>query len=83
MTGVIHLAGDLTLSRFEWGRRIAEAFDHDPNLIKPTSEIAGAAPRPLKGGLNVDKAKGLDLPIYSPIDGLAALKELEHDGDKT
>ena len=77
MTGVIHIAGDLTLSRFEWGRRIAETFDHDPNLIKPTSEIAGVAPRPLKGGLNVDKAKGLDLPIYSPIDGLAALKEFE------
>lgn len=77
MTGVIHLAGDLTLSRFEWGRRIAEAFDHDPSLIKPTSEIAGDAPRPLNGGLNVDKAKGLGLPIYSPIDGLAALKEFE------
>ncbi len=77
MTGVIHLAGDLTLSRFEWGRRIAEAFDHDPSLIKPTSEIAGIAPRPLNGGLNVDKAKGLGLPIHSPIDGLAALKEFE------
>lgn len=84
MTGVIHIAGDLTLSRFEWGRKIAEVFDGDPNLISPTSEIKGAAPRPLRGGLNVDKAMAVGLPIYSPIDGLIALKDLEQangDGD--
>ena len=73
MTGIIHLAGDLTLSRFDWGRKIAAAFGYDPDLIQPTSEIKGAAPRPLNGGLNVDKAKGLGLPIYSPDEGLAAL----------
>lgn len=81
-TGVVHISGDVTLSRFEWGRRIAEVFDLDPGLIKPTSEIAGVAPRPLKGGLNVDKAKGLGLPIYSPVDGLHALKELEQDDNR-
>ncbi len=79
MTGVIHIAGDLTLSRFEWGKRIAEVFGLDPDLIKPTSEIAGVAPRPLRGGLNVDKAEGLGLPIYSPIDGLTSLKQLESE----
>ncbi len=84
MTGVIHIAGDLTLSRFEWGQRIAEVFDLDPDLIKPTSEIAGVAPRPLRGGLNVDKAEGLGLPIYSPIDGLTSLQQLESElGDET
>ena len=77
MTGVIHIASDLTLSRFEWGRRIAEVFGLDPGLIKPTSEIAGVAPRPLRGGLNVDKAKGLGLPIHSPIEGLTSLLDLE------
>ena len=77
MTGVIHIAGDLTLSRFEWGRRIAEVFGLDPSLIKPTSEIAGVAPRPLRGGLNVDKAKGLGLPIHSPIEGLTSLLDSE------
>jgi len=83
LTGVIHFAGDLTLSRFEWGRTIAEAFGHDPTLISPTSEIKGSAPRPLRGGLNVDKAKKMKLPIYSPVDGLAALNELEQlSGDE-
>ena len=77
MTGVIHIAGDLTLSRYEWGRNIAEIFGHDPDLIKPTGEITGAAPRPLKGGLRVDKANELGLPIHSPIRGLISLRDLE------
>ncbi len=83
ITGVIHISGDLTLSRFEWGRRIAEVFGLDPDLIKPTSEIAGVAPRPLRGGLNVDKAEELGLPIHSPVDGLTSLKQLESElGDE-
>lgn len=81
MTGVIHIAGDLTLSRYEWGRKIAGVFRHDPDLIKPTSEIAGAAPRPLNGGLSVKKAERLGLPIYSPIDGLISLRDLERASD--
>lgn len=74
---LLHITGDTTLSRFEWGRVIAEHFGHDPNLIKPTSKIKGVAPRPLRGGLNTDKAKGLGIPIYSPADGLVALSEWE------
>lgn len=74
---VLHIAGDLTLSRFEWGRKIARHFGYDPNLILPTSEIKGAARRPLRGGLNVDLAKRKNIPIYSPDDGLAALSEWE------
>ncbi|MHA2231009.1 MAG: SDR family oxidoreductase [Candidatus Hodarchaeales archaeon] len=77
LTGVLHLAGDLTLSRYEWGRAIAEFFDYDPELIKPTSEIMGVAPRPLRGGLDTTKARGLGLPILSPWDGLRALQDWE------
>ncbi|NGX44893.1 MAG: dTDP-4-dehydrorhamnose reductase [Chlamydiae bacterium] len=74
---LLHIAGDTTLSRFEWGQVIAEHFGHDPNLIKPTSKIKGVAPRPLRGGLNTDKAKSLGIPIYSPAEGLVALSEWE------
>jgi dTDP-4-dehydrorhamnose reductase len=77
MPKILHIAGDLTLSRFEWGRMIAETFGYDPELILPTSEIKGIAQRPTRGGLNVDQAKKLMIPIYSPQDGLAALKKWE------
>lgn len=75
--GTLHLAGDVTLSRFEWGRKIAEHFGHDPDLIQPTSEIKGVAPRPLRGGLRVDRAIDGEYPIYSPFDGLTALQSWE------
>lgn len=75
---VIHVAGDLTLSRFQWGQTIAESFGYDPSLIVPTSEVKGLAPRPLRGGLKVSLAKTLGLPVYSPLDGLADLKKREH-----
>jgi len=54
---------------------IAEAFGHDPDLIEPTDEIKGIAPRPLRGGLLVDKAKSLGVPIYGPQNGLDDLAE--------
>ncbi len=74
---LLHITGDTTLSRFEWGQVIAEHFGHDPNLITPTSKIKGVAPRPLRGGLNTDKAKRLGIPIYSPAEGLVTLSEWE------
>jgi len=74
---VLHVTGNLTLSRADWGKKIAEAFGYDPVLIVPTSEIKSLAPRPLRGGLNVARAESLGIPIYSPLDGLAALKQWE------
>ena len=78
LTGTIHIAGDLTLSRYDWGRMIAEYFEADPDLIKPTKKIKGKAPRPLRGGLKVDKAVNMGLPIYSPLDGLRGISEWEN-----
>lgn len=75
--GTLHIAGNVTLSRFEWGRKIAKHFGHDPDLIQPTSEIKGVAPRPLRGGLRVDRAIDGNYPIYSPDDGLTALESWE------
>lgn len=80
---VLHVAGDLTLSRFQWGQAIAETFGYDPGFIVPTSEVHGLAPRPLRGGLKVSLAKTLGLPVYSPLDGLADLKKREHAGENS
>lgn len=76
LTGVLHIAGGRTMNTMEWGKMIAEHFGYDPDLIVP-GKVEGIAPRPLRGGLNTDKAKSLDIPIYSPEDGLKAYSEWE------
>lgn len=78
LTGIINIAGDLTLSRYDWGRTIARHFGADPDIIVPTQTIKGKAQRPLRGGLNVNNAQKLGLPIYSPIDGLRGISEWEN-----
>lgn len=75
LAGVLNIVGDTVVSRHEWGRMIAKAFGHDPDLIEPTDEVKGIAPRPLRGGLLVEKAKSHGVPIYSPQDGLSDLAE--------
>lgn len=78
--GTLHLGGTATVSRFEWGRMIAEAFNLDTKLIQPTTEIKGLAERPLNAALDVSKARNLNIPLYSPVKGLDELRwELESD----
>lgn len=79
VTGILNIAGSAVLSRHEWDRQIAEAFGYDPELIKPTSKIKGVAPRPLRGGLKVEKAVSLGVPIYGPPEGLDDLAEWRDD----
>lgn len=81
LSGYLHIAGSRTMNTLEWGQMIAESFGYDPDLILP-GKIKGEAPRPLRGGLRTDHAKSLDIPIFSPEDGLQALAQWESvDGD--
>jgi len=75
LAGILNIVGDTVMSRHKWGRVIAEAFGYDPDLIEPTDEIHGTAPRPLRGGLLVDKAKSHGVAIFSPQEGLDDLAE--------
>ncbi|UCC78774.1 MAG: SDR family oxidoreductase [Candidatus Zixiibacteriota bacterium] len=61
LTGVLHLAGDSYLSRFELAVETADFFNFDRNLILPvkSSELEQIAGRPLRGGLKIDLAKRL------------------------
>lgn len=68
--GVLNVAGETVLSRFQFGRMIAETFGHPADLIRPTRVINGAAPRPLRGGLIVDKAQSLGIRIRGARVGL-------------
>jgi len=76
--GILNLAGTEYLSRYEFALRIARHFDLDKNLIQPvtTPELHQKAPRPLKGGLRIDKTqKILTTPFFSVDEGLKFIEE--------
>jgi dTDP-4-dehydrorhamnose reductase len=56
-SGVFNVVGSDRLTRYDWAVQIARAFDQNTELIlsRPTSELSQAAPRPLHGGLKVEK----------------------------
>jgi len=61
LNGLIHWGDNDYLSRFDFAIKIAETFQLKKNLINPikTRELNQIAARPLKGGLNVDRAKSI------------------------
>ena len=61
ISGILNIAGSEYLTRYDFALKIAEKFNLDQSLIKKvlTSELNLPAPRPLKGGLKIDKAKKL------------------------
>jgi len=78
ITGFLHIAGNQTISTLDWGKMIAEEFGYDPTNVVPCAKY-GTALRPLRGGLDTSKARSLGIPIYSPMQGLLALKQWEAD----
>lgn len=70
---IIHIASEEVVTRFSFALMIADVFNLDKNLIVPckNKDVPGwTAKRPTLGGLKVDKAKKMGLPIYSIADGL-------------
>ena len=61
LNGLIHWGDNDYISRFDFAIKIAETFQLKKNLINPikTAELNQIAARPLKGGLNVDRAKSI------------------------
>ena len=59
ITGTFHLAGATRLSRYEFAQNIAETFNLDKNLLRPTTseKMPWIAKRPRDTSLNVEKAK--------------------------
>lgn len=72
LTGIFHIVGCKTLSRYEWGRIIAARFGFDPELIVAGKFVPAdnVAPRPLRATLDTGKAVAHELPIYAPDEGL-------------
>jgi dTDP-4-dehydrorhamnose reductase len=74
---VLHVAGAEVVSRYEFALKIAEVFGLDKRLLNPVNSkiIPGwVADRPTKGGLRIQKAKKLGVPIYTIRQGLEALR---------
>lgn len=59
ITGTIHLAGDTRISRYDMAKMVADKFDLDNALLKPTkiNEMRWNAQRPQDSSLDVSKAK--------------------------
>ena len=57
--GMLHIAGNQRISRFDFARRIAKRFDLDENLLLPVqmSDLNWLARRPRDSSLNVGKAE--------------------------
>lgn len=59
--GVLHTSGATCLDRVDFAQRVARRFGLDPAGIRPVkaADVALAAPRPLRGGLKVERAAAL------------------------
>ena len=56
--GVLHVSGATVLDRVEFARRVARRFGLQGEIVPvPTAEVKLPAPRPLRGGLRVDRAR--------------------------
>lgn len=79
LTGVLHLAGHDPLSKYEFGKQLAEVFEHDQALCQPVlAETAGLkAKRPKNMSLNVSKAKAqLSQSLPTVVESIAHYKKL-------
>ena len=58
-TGIYHIGGRDFMTRYEFAQAVAELFDLDTRLINPvnTSDLRQPAKRPLKSGLDIEKAE--------------------------
>jgi dTDP-4-dehydrorhamnose reductase len=75
--GIYHLAGDGVLARVAFARLACRVFELNDSCFVPVPTVAlgQKAPRPLKGGLLIDKARGaLSTTLRSPEAGLWAMR---------
>jgi dTDP-4-dehydrorhamnose reductase len=71
--GILHIAGNERISRFDFARRIAKRFDLDESLLLPVQmkDLNWIARRPRDSSLNVGKAeKELSIELFGVDRGL-------------
>ena len=83
LTGIYHVAGTEACSKFQFGRRLAQEFGLDGDLIVPTSidDIDLKAKRPKDTSLKCDKAyAALQKSMPDVSSGLRRFKGLRDSG---
>ena len=76
--GVYHIAGPECISRYAFGKKIADLFGYSADTLSPcrTPELSLAAPRPLNAGLKIDKIRQYqDIHIPSLEESLLLFKK--------
>lgn len=85
LSGIYHIAGSERISRYEFSRKVAKAFDLDSGLIKPVrmKELkAWTAKRPRDSSLSIEKAQNkLKTRLLSVQESLNIMKKTEEDSD--
>lgn len=72
LAGTLNLAGIHVVSRYGFAKRIAEVAGVPPELVK-RGKIIGAAPRPMRAGLAVNRALALGFTARDPFEPLAKI----------
>jgi dTDP-4-dehydrorhamnose reductase len=76
-TGVLNVAGAGMVDRHAFARLVCRVFALDETLLEPvtTEALRQRAPRPLRGGLRIDRARTLlSTPLRGPEEGLRAMR---------
>jgi dTDP-4-dehydrorhamnose reductase len=76
--GLFHLAGGEVMDRYTFALTACRVFDLDPSGVVPvtTASLNQRAPRPLKGGLRIERVLALlRTELRSPEAGLRAMRE--------
>jgi len=77
--GVYHVAGTSVLDRYAFARLVVEVFGLDGRWLVPvpTAHLGQRAPRPLRGGLRVERAlRVLATPLRSAREGLETMRDV-------
>ena len=82
VTGTLHVAGSQCISKAEFGRHVARAFDLDPRLVVSAwlADVGLPAPRPRRACLRVGRAEAMLGRMPTVEEGLARMRELEGRG---
>jgi dTDP-4-dehydrorhamnose reductase len=77
MPNMLHIAGNDTVSWYEFMRDVANIHGLDDKLIFPRKKDApGYTPRPYNAGLNISLSKKLGFQAHGYLEGLEAMREL-------
>jgi len=75
--GVVHVAGDAVVDRYQFALEICRVFALDPGFLEPvtTASLGQKAARPLTAGLKIDRVERLGATLRGPAAGLTAMRE--------